>query len=220
MVNPIAPYDQSLLSLPHLEMANTIIGVANAIAIHPGYQDAFPPTIPNAKELLETGNHYSALITAVSMGDRGKIAERDAFRIKAVQQLMITLIWTGMRALREDNPSLTMNIGVPPKKNALSRSAAHVTTGTPKGIQIRHGAESGSVIIDLPKVNGAVIYKAQACQGDPSKEESWSQEWPSTKCKGITVSGLEPGEIYYFRMRCFGRAGNGPWSAIISLMVI
>ena len=220
MPNPIDIFDLSFLQWPHLELALRVITFADALSVHPGFQEPFPPTVPDSKELKETGIHYNALATAVSSGDHSKMPERDAFRPQAVQQLALTLTWAAMRSCRENNLSLITNLGVDPKRKIQSRSTTHELVGAPKDPKVKHGQISGTVTIDVPKVKGAVTYIVQACQGDPTKEESWSNEWQSAKCKGIQATGLEPGKIYYFRVRCFGHAGHGPWSAIVSLMVI
>ena len=220
MPNPIDSIDMSFLKWPHVELANRMMTIADAFAVHPGFQETCPPTVPNAQELKEIGTHYNVLATAALSGDRGKMAERDLYRQKAVQVLGLSLTWAAMRASREDNPGLIANLGVDQKKKAQSRSTTHALPGVPKDVHVKHGPNSGTMILNLPKVTGAVIYIVQACQGDPSKEESWSLEWQFASCKGMQVTGLEPGKLYFFRVRCFGHVGHGPWSSLLSLMAI
>lgn len=222
MPNPIDPFDLKVLTLPHFGLANAVITVADAISVHPGFQgtDAFPPTVPAPKELKETGTHYSVLCTAAMTGHRGKMAERDAFRPIAVQQLALTLTWAAMRSVRENDPSLIADLGVEHKKKVQSRSTSHTLVGAPKDPQVKHGPVSEMVLVSVGKVKGSVMYIVQACQGDPTREDSWTLEVQSAKCKGIEMRGLEAGKVYYFRVRCFCHAGHGPWSSIISLMVI
>jgi hypothetical protein len=220
MPNPLEIIDMSCLSLPHVPLATRIISVGEALAVHPGFQKEFPPEIPGPKELKETGTMYSVLNAAAESLDRGKVAERDAFREKAKEDLALTLTWVAIRAVREKNRSLIANIGVEPKKKAQPRTTAHSLVDAPKALQVKHGEVSGAVTVTVGKVKGGVTYIVQACQGDPTKEESWTGEWQSPKCRGIQLTGLEPGKIYYFRVRCFGHAGHGPWSAIVKLMVI
>ena len=73
----------------------------------------------------------------------------------------------------------------------------------------------------LGRVTGAVTYIIQACQGDPNDEAAWVKEQHFTKIKGgVEVTGLEPGKVYYFRVRCLGHAGLGPWSTYVHIMVV
>jgi len=220
MSNPIDIVDTSVLTLPHLELSNYIISLADAVAVHPGYQQDFPSTVPDSKELKETGTHYNVLSNSAKSGDSGKRAERDAFRPKAVQSAALLLTWAAMRSIRENDPSLIANLGVAPKKKGRTRSKNHALVEAPKEVQVKHSQVSGKVILNVSKVKGSATYLIQACQGDPTREESWSLEWPSTNCRGIELTGLEPGKLYHFRVRCFGHAGHGPWSSIVSLMVI
>lgn len=220
MPNPIDIFDMTVLTLPHIELANVTIGVGDAILAHPDYQEAGPPTVPDGHELKETGISYNALNTAVKAGDNSKKAEREALREKTVQQLVLALTWAAMRSVRENKPSLVANLGVELKKKGQSRSSIHPLVGAPKDPDVKHGPKSGTVLLNVTKVPGAVTYIVQACQGDPSREESWSHEWQFIKCKGNEVTGLEPGKTYYFRVRCLGHAGHGPWSSIVSLMAI
>lgn len=220
MSNPIDIFDTSFFKLPHIELAILIINIADAFAVHPGFQIPFPSTVPDPKELNDIGTHYNVLSIAAKSGDRGKMAERDAFRPKAVQHSALMLTWAAMRSLRENDPSLISNLGVEPKKKAQSKNRTHSLVEAPKGIQAIHSRFSGAVTVSVAKVPGAILYMVQACQGDPTKDESWSHVTQSPTCKGIEMTGLEPGKMYYFRVRCYGHAGYGPWSAIVSLMAI
>ena len=207
-----------LLSLSHIEFANKVRTIATAFAAHEGFQVPWPPTIPAPPELMEIADQHIALTNEAETGNRIKKAERDAHRPKVFQQTAMTVQWAVMRSIRENNPGLIMNLSIEPKTRTTTRSNSHPLVGAPTNVKVTQGP-SGSVNVKTTKVTGGVTYHVGVCQGDPTVEENWVEKAQSPYCSQ-EVQGLEPGKLYYFRVRCFGASGHGPWSAIISLMVI
>lgn len=219
-INPISFFDTSFIYFPHLELATHIMGIGDAFIAHSSYQEV-PEGVPHGTEIKEAGSHYHDLTYAVMAGDTGKKAERDAYREKAVLNATLALNWAGMRYLREGNFELISNLGVDHKKKTAPRSTTPVQVDAPGKVSVVHAKKSSAVHFALGKVPGAITYYIQACQGDPNDEAAWSKEWQFTKIKGgVEISGLEPGKVYYFRVRCLGHAGLGPWSAYVHIMVI
>lgn len=85
-------------------------------------------------------------------------------------------------------------------------------------VSVAHGPE-GTLLVDLGAVDGAVIFELQICTDNPTLDENWAAYNQYTKAnrRGIQVTGRTPGQVYWFRGRCFGSAGYGPWSKPISL---
>ncbi len=48
---------------------------------------------------------------------------------------------------------------------------------------------------------------------------SWT-DLPDTIKSNTKVSGLTPGQTYYFKQRAITKAGEGNWSQIVLIMVI
>jgi hypothetical protein len=219
-INPISVFDTSFIYLPHLDLATQVMGIGDAFIAHPSYQQ-MPEGVPNGKEIKETGTHYHDLTYAVMSGASSKKAERDACRVKAVQTVTLALNWAGMRYQREGDFELIAGLGVEHKKKTPTRTTALVTVDAPGKIDVVHAKISTAVRILLGRVPGAVTYIVQACHGDPNNEAGWDKEWHFTRIKGgLEVSGLEPGKVYYFRVRCLGHAGLGPWSPYVHIMVV
>jgi hypothetical protein len=207
--------DFNLPSLPHVECANKMHAVADAFAVHPGYQDPLPTTIPTADEAKEVATQYGILAN-----DRNRTAERDLYRPKAIMTFAIIVNWAVMRYHRENNPSLIANLGFDQKKKVAPKSRKHLVPGAPTKVSVVHALLSGSVMMNIAKVLGCLIYEIQFGQGDPTMEESWTGMIESALCRSVEIKGLEPGKVYHFRVRCVGAGGRGPWSSVISLMVI
>jgi len=219
-INPINVFDTSFINLPHLELATHLMGIGDAFISHSLYQE-MPEGVPHGTEIKDVGTRYHDLIYAVMSGASAKKAERDAYRAKAVQTATLALNWAGMRYLREGNFELITNLGVEHKKKSQPRTSTPVSMDAPGKVDVVHAKNSTAVRILLGRVPGAVTYIVQACQGDPNDETGWNKEWQFTKIKGgVEIAGLEPGKIYYFRVRCLGHAGLGPWSTYVHIMVI
>jgi len=221
LISPINLFDVSFLNRPHLEVASYVIGIGDAFTSHKLYQQV-PEGVPHGTEIKDVGTRYHDVTYAVMAGDNGKKAERDALAAKAVLNTVLALNWAGMRYLKENNPDYINNLGVDhaPKKTPTRRPTS-VTPDAPNKVALEHGKISGTLRLLLGKVPGAVSYFVQACQGDPNDPANWNQEWQFTKIKGgVELTGLEPGKIYYIRVRCFGHSGYGPWSTYVHLMVV
>jgi hypothetical protein len=58
------PVELNLRNLSHFELASKVIGIAEAFAVHPGFQVPFPSAIPDPAELKDNGNHHNAISIA------------------------------------------------------------------------------------------------------------------------------------------------------------
>jgi hypothetical protein len=218
-INPISIFDTSFFNAPHLELATHIIGIGEAFKAHPHYQE-MPSGVPTGAEITEVGTQLHDLTYAVMTGAGAKKTERDACREKAVLATGLALNWAGIRYLRENNLEYVTNLAVDHKKKPQPRSSTPVLIGAPGKVEVSHGRTSTTAHLNVSKVKGAFTYFVQACQGDPNDEAAWTREWQFTKIKGgLELTGLEPGKVYYFRVRCLGHAGLGPWSTYVHIMV-
>lgn len=219
-LNPISVFDTTFINLPHLELATRVIGIGDALIAHSEYQ-VVPDGIPHGTEVKAAGARYHDLTYAVMTGDTGKKTERDACREKAIMMASLALNWAGIKYVRENKLEYITNLAVDHKKKTATRNTAPVLIDAPAKVDVLHAKISGSLRLVLRKVQGAVTYIVQACQGDPNDEAAWTKEWQFTKIKGgVELSGLEPGKVYYIRVRCLGHAGLGPWSTYVHIMVI
>lgn len=207
-----------LRALSHIEFANKIRNIATAFAGHEGFQVPWPPTIPAPAELMEVADYHTAISNEAETGNRVKKAERDAHRPKVFQLTAMTVQWAVMRSIRENNPGLIMNLGIDPKQQTTTRSTTHPPVGMPINMKVTQGP-TRTVSVKTGKVEGGITYHVSVCLGDPTIEENWTEVGQSPYCTQ-TITGLEPGKVYHFRVRCFGASGHGPWSAIVTLMVI
>lgn len=220
---PLAQLDlldlNSIKGLSHLEYANKIISVAEAFLAHPGHQDPLPRPLIQPLELKEKGTYHIVLTNAAANGDRVKAAARDAHRAETDVDFVTMINWAVTRSVKEKDPSLIQNLTLDLKKAPAPKKRVQELVGAPTNPKVRH-AGNGAVMLSCGKVKHAATYEVGYCTGDPRLEESWTESKTFTGCQGNKIEGLNPGQIYHFRIRCFGAAGQGPWSSVVTLMVI
>jgi hypothetical protein len=219
-INPINVFDTNFMNAPHLELASHVISIGEAFIAHSLYKEV-PNGVPHGTEIKDVGTRYHDLSYAVMTGVSGSKSERDAYREKAVLAISLALTYAGMRYLRENNFELITNLGVDHKKKPQPRHTTPRLLDAPGQVELSYSKNSGTVRAKFRMVPGAITYYVQACLGDPNDEAAWIKEWQFTKIRGgVELTGLEPGKVYYFRVRCLGHAGLGPWSAYVHIMVV
>jgi hypothetical protein len=213
-------FDINLKSLSHLDLSHFLINLADYIDTHPKWQTegCIPKPVPDSAELREAGGKHFAITKAAEGGDRYKSAERDALRPATELAPTIFLQWAQIRSVRENDHTIATGLGVPPKIQTPKNSGPVVMVA-PQNLQAKHG-KIGCALISMSKVPKARIYWVGICEGDPSNEASWRLLGPFDHCRNIELTGLEPGKLYYFRVKCFGAGSESPWSAIVSLRVV
>ncbi|WP_129126667.1 fibronectin type III domain-containing protein [Geomonas oryzae] len=213
--------DLKLSNMSHLELGHYAINLGDAFEAHSGHQgeQAFPPPLSKPSALKGMGTNFLVLNAAAESHDVNKVAERDAMRPIVELHVAGAVQWAVMRSVLENNNSLIVNLPLQPRKKA-ARSAVNANVHAPQNPKVKHGVNSGTILASAAKVEKARAYYLAFCTGDPSLEESWTIMGPFDSCRKMELSGLEPGKLYYFKIRCFGKGGMSPWSEIISLRIL
>lgn len=81
----------------------------------------------------------------------------------------------------------------------------------PGNLLTRFSDFSGVVDLDWDSVYGSTLYTVEINETDPNEEKAWTPVHSTTKSKA-SISALEPGTFYWFRVRANGAAGVGPAS--------
>jgi hypothetical protein len=204
-------------TLSHIEFANKLHTVANCFATHEGFQGEWPPPVPKPAELTAAADHHIAISNEADTGNRFLKAERDAHRPLAFQLVAMMVQWAVIRSIRENNPGLLKNLGLELKVRNSTRSSSHPPLVAPSKLKVVQGPTT-TVTVRTEKVPGTATYHVEICTGDPTVAANWVEASKSPYCTQV-VQGLEPGKVYHFRVWCFGASGQGPCSAIVTLMV-
>lgn len=213
-------FDLNFKNMSHADFILFLAAMADALAVHPGYQ-SMPPEVPDSKRFRELEARYAELVKASQTKDVVKIAERNAIRVEGVKAAKLTAHWAVIKSVAHSDPSFLANLGLKVKKRN-SRAPRKILVPAPSNVSVKHTGVSGSVSLKCGRVAGGASYEVRFCQGDPVLEESWNAGDGKhfAHCSDIVLTGLEPGKIYHFRVRVLGNSGYGPWSAVVSLMVI
>jgi hypothetical protein len=213
--------DVNLKNLTNMELCHFIFNLADSIEASDKWKEegCIPKPVPDSVELRVVGNKHFVVTKAAEGGDRYRGAERDALRPATELAATIFLQWAQIRSARENDHTIVTSLGVPPKIHTPKISSSTVVMTAPPNPQVKQG-KSTCAVITTGKVDKARIYWVGICEGDPSLEESWKLLGPFDHCRNIELTGLEPGKMYYFRVKCFGAGNESPWSAIVSLRVV
>jgi len=213
-------FDLNFKSMSHADFILFLGGVAAALAVHPGYQ-TMPPEVPSSSKFRELETRFAEAVKAAQTKDVVKVAERDAMRAEGVIAARLTAQWAVIRSVSANDPTFLANLGLKLKKRA-NRSPKKISMPAPINFTVKHGKISGAVEAKCGRVGGGASYEVQYCQGDQSLEDSWNAAIGQhfAHCTDMELTGLEPGKIYHFRVRVLGNSGHGPWSTVVSLMVI
>jgi fibronectin type III domain protein len=213
-------FDLNFKNMSHADFILFLGGMADALAVHPGYQ-TMPPEVPGSNKFRELETRYAELVKASQSKDVVKIAERDATRAEGVTAAKLTAHWAVIKSVAANDPSFLANLGLKVKKRA-SRAPKKIHMPAPTNVSVKHAGVSGSVVVKCSRVGGGASYEVRFCQGDPMQEESWTAGNGKhfAHCSDMQLADLEPGKIYHFQVRVLGNSGHGPWSTVVSLMVI
>jgi hypothetical protein len=213
-------FDLNFKNMSHADFILFLGGMADALAAHPGYQ-TMPPEVPNSERFRELEARMAEAVKAAQTKDLVKIAERDATRAEGIVAARLTAHWAVIRSVYSNDRSFVTNLGLKLKKPA-TRVSKKPQMPAPSNLTVKHGAVSGSVTAKCGRVDGGASYQLLYCLGDQMLEASWNSDNGShfAHCSEMVLDGLEPGKVYHFKVRVLGNSGHGPWSTVVSLMVI
>jgi hypothetical protein len=121
------------------------------------------------------------------------------------------------RSISEKNPSFVEDIPLKVRTRAGRASSKAIELTAPVAT-VKHGP-SRTIWVSYNKVPGAGSNEIQICTGDPNNDASWRLVGTYNQCR-VEVAGLEPGTKVYIRVRCHGTGAPGPWSQIVSIIVL
>ena len=73
----------------------------------------------------------------------------------------------------------------------------------------------GKLVLRYKGVKGRMVYEVYICSGDPKVEADWSL-YTTTGKNNLSISDLESGKEYFFRVLALGTAGASPVSDVTS----
>lgn len=186
---------------------------------HAYFTGPCPDYVSGASTLTALAEQLAAADRAAAGRDTNKLAEMKAIRADLEQRMDFNANHIVMLALTRKEPEQIHTFGYEPKQKSLHRIAKVAFPEKVKKITAKNGAVSGTAIISInrPTLFGSI--ELQICDGEPGDESSWRMVDIFYKCR-MELKDLEPVKRYYFRARYKNAAGTGPWSEIVSLVVV
>jgi hypothetical protein len=206
----------SLRGLKDPEAVHQAQLVFTNISIHSLFQHQWSPY---AVQLDEYGtsitNTRNAMIAAATR-DTLKVAYCATCRVK----LDSDYYYVGRYAelVTRQDPAIMDALGYPmSKSNTGTKSILQLLP--PSSPTLKHGT-SGTIIARVDRLHGARSYEGQYTIGDPTVEANWGLHITFGLWHDMVFPNLIPGQLYSFRFRGVFTKGNGPWSAVVTLMAI
>jgi hypothetical protein len=171
---------------------------------------------PNAGPLLATFkkdiDEYDAAETNAATKTLGAVALRNARRKKVIEDLhhLRDHVQGEIEAKAQANPAdaaaMILSAGMAVRKIGKHNKAP---------LQVRNLGPSGTVLILVRALGASVVYFFQYS----TDQINWI-DVPETFKASLTLHGLSPATVYYFRFRARTRTGAVDFSQIVSLMVV
>lgn len=195
--------------------------VADTIENHPYFAGDCPEYVSKSDklrqliELLAVADRHAA-----EDGGKKQKAQKKAVRAESEQRLTFNAHHLTMLALHRKEPEMMLNAGYELKqKNSYHRNINLGVPEKPERFSVKNGPVSGTAIatISRPQVLGSIL--VQITEADPLVESSWRDLEKFYTCR-MEMKGLDPVKKCHFRARYENAGGIGPWSSVVTLVVI
>ena len=191
--------------------------IVNAMTGNRHYQEPWAGqglTLDNLKAIYAAFEEaYYASLTH----DTLKIAQRDATRQTLTDLLKRLALY--LELMSEGDTAQLATTGYDLRHDSVHNNSSELLPA-PSDFKVTHGQLTGSINIQVTRLSGAGSYEIQITQGDPKIESNWQHALSSVTSTHILITDLNPGQIYWFRVRGIDSNGGGVWSDPMSIMVI
>ena len=174
--------------------------ISTALTGNPVFAALAPrlPAFNTVVDALETRN--TTYHATVQLADQ-QLTERDTERVTAEDAVRVLASASEAETVGEaDLLSGGWHLTSPPVPVGAMTA--------PQNLSGTGGDLEGEVDLQWEPVTGRDAYTAEWASSAPGP---WTQFYVGTKSSG-TAGGLNPGQMYYFRVKAVGPLGPGPWS--------
>ena len=180
---------------------------------HPDFPEPWPGWVASLKQLAEKSITLDTADLDAESRDKYKVAHRNALNEDLKKDLRGSILHVELVA--QGNAELINSLGLNMRRPPVRRNV--VPAMLAPQLTVVQGKVSGTLSGKVVMCPGAKMYLVQITDGDPTVEENWARiDLFSTQF--FQVNGRMPGKAYSLRARCYGRAGTGPWSAIVTII--
>ncbi|GFO60238.1 hypothetical protein GMST_25630 [Geomonas silvestris] len=210
----------SLKGIPVNDLIVLLGTMGSHIKAHEMYQEPFIEGVLNGDGFIDLSWKLQQAQDDAATKDTGKRAYLEQFIQECIVNIRIFVNYAEIRAARHKDQRYLEGLGLKKKEKKKNSRSSYGPLGATERFVVKHGPVSGSLIFQIAKVLAAVHYDLEMCFGDPNNEADWHAAGTFLNTRNVRLDGLEPGKVYYFRVRVFGPGGFGPWSNVIKIMAV
>jgi hypothetical protein len=186
---------------------------AAAFEKDPTLLEGWPSDIIAPAEVKAISERLRAARNEARKGGKDRIEFRNS--IRAELNLGYSKVVRQVEVMAIRDPQIIMAVGLEERKVRGNGNGPAM----PK-IRLSYGIHPGLILISAHRLLGASAYCVEYTYGDPLVEANWQPGCTLPRCTHLPVDNLQQGQRCYFRMRGIWASGPGPWSAVISIIVI
>lgn len=193
------------------------------IGVHESYK-SIPAEFVQVGDIESGTQNLATTHLAVTNGNKTLIDTRDLYQDILDDDIFHFGLYAQL--LGRKDPNALINTGLDliqvggGRSSSGSRSRANAPTAVPM-FHLQHAPHSGSLLGTVSGIAGVVSFEVYwAPVGDPALPESWVYYNVYAKSSKFEITGLEPGKVYYFKVRGVNAHGVSPWSAIVSIRAL
>jgi len=228
MVEDYEILEPNMRKLTHTDFYLMLLNVADCCETHHFFKDNWQMFVPGPAQFRAHAAKSKELNVGAERGDREMKAQRDEHRELAQLDIDVAVKYMVIRAVEQRDPTLLHGTGIPLKEIKRPRISAKALLeySLPIALTVGYrknpvGFDSGVAVLKGKHVRRGGPYLLQICKGEPVSEESWYSPGGHYKsCREIVLTNLEPANKYCFRIRTDGPEGPGPWSQVVSLIIL
>jgi len=208
-----------IITFDRLNEADFLVkaGVINAaLTANPLYPLPWITQVPSIETINAAFIAYQDAYRAALTKDTLKIVLRDTLRAELT--VLLKQLAPYLEVIAQGDLSILATTGYDLRRDIV-RTGGVDPLPAPSGFQVSHGVLTGTLNAQVTRLAGAGSYEVQSTQGDPGIEANWQHLLSSKNASHILLSGLTPGQTYWFRVRAVGNHGDGAWTDPLCIIV-
>lgn len=173
----------------------------------------FKMPVPTPGEMVQQNAITVAAIEDAKSRDREKIGQRNVEVAKSKNMLRTSALYVDLIA--QGDYDTIVKSGFTPSKTPIKPQPLEA----PADFKLRHSVLSGSLEGSCKRPKGAKFFKYQQCTTNPAVAANWSDVGISFSSRHA-ITGLTPGQQYWFRMCAVNSVSQSDWSDIAATIAL
>jgi len=200
----------------------TLHDFADSLDANEEFRTKKPDWVPGGDTFRQHVTTMKEYGIAADRGDSLHKEQRQAVRDQSELDMDSAVSLVRTIAIAKKDPSFMHTLNLPQKETHQKSSRKVLSQNVPIDLKVKHAKDvPGGIVIEGTHVRSGGPYLVQLCKGEVVSEDSWYNPGGHHKsCAKIRIQNLERAATYYIRMRTDGPDGPGPWSNVVSIIVL